>query len=132
MAERKLSETDLMLNMNALNNGVAIMQMVMQGEEKAEKEDVIKGVLEVAQQLRQWSRNDGDLYIMVYVDKRKDGKEPNEYDEFFTAHGFQQNGRGGYYARMKQSDFGKLISEYNLIINSFIIKTEIATVQGGK
>jgi len=132
MAERKLSETDLMLNMNALNNGVAIMQMVMQGEEKAEKEEVIKGVLEVAQQLRQWSRNDGDLYIMVYVDKRKDGKEPNEYDEFFTAHEFQQNGRGGYYARMRQSDFGKLISEYNLIINSFIIKTEIATVQGGK
>ena len=132
MLERRLNEMDLMLNMNALNNAVAIMQMILQGEEKPEKEEVIKGVLEIAKQLRKWSKNDGDFYIMVYIDQKRNGKKPSEFDEFFTSHGFQQNERGGYYARMRQSEFGKLLSEHNWIINSFIIKTEIAALQEGK
>lgn len=123
---------DLMLNMNALNNAVSIMQMILQGEEEAEKEEVIKGVLEIAKRLRKWSKNDGDFYIMVYIDQKRNGKKPAEFDDFFSLHGFQQNERGGYYARMRQSEFGKLLSEHNWIINSFVIKTEIATVQEGK
>ena len=129
MLERKLNEMDLMLNMNALNNAVAIMQMILQGEEKPEKEEVISGVLEIAKQLREWSKNDGDIYTMVYIDQKKNGKKLPEFDDFFTSHGFQQNERGGYYARMKQSKFGKLLSEHNWVINTFIIKTEIASLQ---
>jgi len=56
MLERRLNEMDLMINMNALNNAVAIMQMIMQGEEEPKKEEVIKGVLEIAKQLRKWRK----------------------------------------------------------------------------
>ncbi|RLF32426.1 MAG: hypothetical protein DRN07_05080 [Thermoplasmata archaeon] len=132
MLERRLNEMDLMLNMNALNNAVAVLQMVAEGGKKPmNMREAVELTIKIAKQLRAWTKQH-DITIMVYVDKKKDGRKPGDYDEFFTAHGFERNERGGYYARMRQCEFGTLVSENNWIMHAFIIKTEVATVQEGK
>ena len=126
--ERRISDIDLMLNMNALNNAVAIMEMINSDQqEKPSLEDAVEQTLKIAERLRAWNKH--DIFIMVYFDA-KDGKKIKEtHAKFLQEHGFEQNEKGNFYARMRQSHFGKLLSENNWLLNTFRIRTEVATLQ---
>jgi len=125
--ERKLSDIDLMLNMNALNNAVAIVQMAMQGDEgKPALDEIVEAALKVADRLRAYNKN--DRYIMVYLDKKNGSKLSDKKMKFIQEH-FEQNEHGGYYARMRESYFGKLLAANNWIFNAFKIRTEEAKLQ---
>ena len=127
-------ETEIMARMNALNNAAIAMQATLEKfEEPQNIEDVADKIIEIAREkflkfILEPLEKEEDPFIMVYIDKGKYDPKDAKYKDFFEKHDFKKS-KGGYYKRMKQSEYEKLIQDHDWITKSFKIKTEVARKQ---
>ena len=128
---------EIMARMNAVNNATTLMQTTLEKFSEIQNiDDVVDKMLEIADKkilpyilkpLKE-SAKEASPFIMVYIDKKKGGEDPSEYDDTFTEHGFKKNKKGGYYARLRQHEWNEILQQYDWLQN-FEIKTEVARKQ---
>jgi len=125
-------ELIIMARMNALNNATATIQATLDAfEDKPMPDQTAEKVLQIAEKYISWTLQDmekEDPFIMVYIDKGKYDPKSSKYKDFFEKHDFKES-KGGFYKRMKQSEYEKLIRDHDWITKSFKIKTEVARKQ---
>ena len=127
-----------MARMNAVNNATTLMQITLEKFSEIQNiDDVVDKMLEIADKkilpyilkpLKE-SAKEANPFIMVYIDKKQGGKEPSEYDDIFTKHGFKKTEKGGYYARLRQQEWNEILQKYEWLPKAVEIKTEMARKQ---
>lgn len=129
-------ETEIMARMNALNNATTAMQVTLEKFKEIQNiEDVADKIIEIAEKkflkfiLEPLYEQQENPFIMVYIDKKQGGKEPSEYDDIFTKHGFKKTEKGGYYARLRQQEWNEILQKYEWLPKAVEIKTEMARKQ---
>jgi len=127
---------EVMARMNALNNATTAMQSVLEKfNEMQSIDDVADKIIEIAEKkflkfiLEPLSSQQNNPFLMIYIDKKQGGKEPSEYDDIFTKHGFKKTGKGGYYARLRQQEWNEILQKYEWLPKAVEIKTEMARKQ---
>ncbi len=127
---------EIMARMNALNNATIAMQTTLEKfNELPSIDEIADKIIQVAKEkflkfiLEPLEKEENNPFLMIYIDKRRGGKEPEEYDDIFIAHGFKKTEKGGYYARLRQHEWDEILKKYEWLPRAVEIKTEIARKQ---
>ena len=117
----------------AANNATPLAQQVLEAFDEITEERAKNVWKNIADFIYEWITQDikiepEDPFIMVYIDKGKYDPKDAKYKDFFEKHDFKES-KGGFYKRMKQSEYEKLIQDHDWITKSFKIRTEVARKQ---